>query len=904
MIARVRLGAVVVLLAAVTCAPAVVAADPQVPADHMRAVNVVPPGQSGAFNLATFAAVTAGAQDSYGPNFADQLPLYRDWQYKPFQFDRSGTGSHPGGRTDVTVYRDQWGVPEIYAETENAMVYALGYTMAQDRLFQMEAFRHVGTGTLAELIGAAGLPMDEQTRRVSEGRDARLAELAAAPQRIQDEANEFTAGINQSIVEQCGPSGAIVLLPSCPAEFALLGDAPIRPWENDDTIAFGEYAGRNFGEFDVGELTAVRSYHDLVTKLGQPDAEKAFNDLYPLDIPDAPVITAPADGLFPRHTGSAVAHASATSPYANHDAAYLPSAADAAIGAAAIDAREKLIRRLERQLGIPRWGSNAIAVSGSRTADGNPILYSGPQTGWAVPGFFWEVEVHDPVRDARGVTVPTIPLIVIGRNSDSGWSVTSGLDANASTFDEILSDDNSSYSHGGVMVPLDVHQEVIKCNTPPSNAADILSGGLPTLCPFASETIDVYRTVHGPGLADPTEDHHLFTRQTTVDHEFIASLDAWDGMVKVHNAAAFRETLRNNHLSFNFFYVAATGEVAYQHTGRFPIWPSNVDPNLTVPGTGEWDWQGLETYDDQPHVINPTTGYLVNWNNKQAKGWWSPTTLGGQFGPEHQAVDLAHVVGGNTQWTFDGIGQAPRMVAYTDNRARVFVPYLLEALAGTSDAKLQQVRAALAAYDYQRVDNGSGGYGPATTFFDRWFEALNRDVFGAALDADQCGAYLGISCTDPASHWVSIDNLGAPAHKFDSAAESALLRAFRGATGGLQNEFDVFHGGTWQAAAQQAADEASTYLTSTQGADPAAWSEPMEMVTWPAQGAGSAEAYGPLQNRGSYGQVVEPFAVTPAASGPTMLPNSAVGPGGMLVAFSAALLLLLLVAARPSQKLR
>ena len=39
---------------------------------------------------------------------------------------------------DVTVLRDQWGIPHIYGSNEEDILYALGYVQAQDRLFQMD----------------------------------------------------------------------------------------------------------------------------------------------------------------------------------------------------------------------------------------------------------------------------------------------------------------------------------------------------------------------------------------------------------------------------------------------------------------------------------------------------------------------------------------------------------------------------------------------------------------------------------------------------------------------------------------------------------------------------------------------------------------------------------------------
>ena len=900
---------VLLALALVPALPALpVSGADTVPEDLMHAVNVVPPGEGGSFNSATFAQQQLlkqlGQPYSYGANYADQLPLYRDWKYKPFQFERSGNATHPGGRTDVTVYRDQYGVPQVYADSEQAMSYAMGYTMAQDRLFQMEAFRRVGHGTLAEITGAAAIPMDVLTRRVSEGSQARLDELKNAPLDVRQRADQFTAGINQLMAEDCGPSIArkrtllqlAAFTNTCPAEFSLLNDPP-DDWSNDDTLAFGEYAGRNFGEFDSSELTAAKTYVDLVNKLGQADAEKAFNDLYPLDVPNSPHIIPEADGIFPRHTGAAapVPPGFTGSTFANHDPAILPSLSSLTLGAAAVDAQKLLVRKLQQQLGIPRFGSNAIVMNGTRTASHNPILYSGPQTGWAVPGFFWEIEVHTPQRDTRGVTVPTIPLLVIGRNRDMGWSVTSAEGNNASTFVEKMTDAHH-YMYKGVPTAFLVdHSEPVNCNNPPTVLTDLTSGSVDSPCPspLTPTQVHIYRTVHGPALADPTQDNLLFTRETTVDHRFVQTLMAWDAISMTHTAQDFGKALANHYLGFNFFYADVHGDIAYFHTGRYPIWASNVDPNLPQPGTGEYDWRGEENYSDNPHVINPSTGFLVNWNNKPAKGWWSPATSGAQnWGEYQQSVQLADIVGSRTNWTFDEVGQVPRMVAYTDHRARALNPYLVAALAG-QPGQLGQLHDLMAAYDLQRTDRGGGKMGPATVFFDRWLEYLNRDVFSGLLGAD-CPAFLHYTidsadtrspCGEGApAHSVSVDNTGAAAHKFDQDSQDVLLRAFEGQSAGPLNQYNVFGVAGATTAALVAAREAAAELTSSQGTGIAAWSEPVEVVHFAHQGAGGVPDYAPLQNRGSYGQVLEPMAagavvpvVTGGGSGGS--PNTSRGPG-------------------------
>jgi acyl-homoserine lactone acylase PvdQ len=231
--------------------------------DGLRAVNVVPPGQSGNTTLSEFTAVTGGLSSSYGPHTDDQESLYANWQYKPMQFVGQGQGSAPPGDPNVTITRDPtYGVPTITAQTDADLFYGVGYAMAADRLFQMEVFRHVGHGSLAALIGASGLVMDEQVRRYTEGDAALQREYDSLPADAQQRLQRFVAGINAYIAQVQGNPMTM------PAEFTLLNDLPIQPWTTSDVIAFGEYAGRFFGEFGHGELGAATTYAHLIARFG------------------------------------------------------------------------------------------------------------------------------------------------------------------------------------------------------------------------------------------------------------------------------------------------------------------------------------------------------------------------------------------------------------------------------------------------------------------------------------------------------------------------------------------------------------------------------------------------------------------------------------------------------------
>jgi penicillin G amidase len=838
--------AVSAALALVLGAP--VSAQAQNASDQLTAMNVVPPGESGDTTLAQFSAVTAGTSSSYGPHTDDQEPLYANWQYKPMQFEGEGDGTAPPGDPNVKIWRDPtYGVPTITGTTDADLFYGVGYAMAQDRLFQMEVFRHVGHGTLASLIGASGLPMDEQVRRFTEGDTALMKEFDRLPTDAQVRTEEFVDGIN-AYIQQLNPL-------TMPAEFSLLGDLPVKPWTVLDVLAFGEYAGRFFGEFGHGELGDLQTYDDLVQRYGTRKALQIFNDLVPLNDPHAPTSISRADGIFPRHLGRAVKNTNKHFALANDNPSAEPTAAEVAPIAATVDRLQNEVHTLQRELALPRFGSNAIIVSGKLTKDHKAMLYGGPQTGWAVPGFFWEAELHSPDRDERGVFVPAIPVMVIGRNTNSAWTVTSALDANADTFVEQLDPTNTYYYHDGQRLTVQKTVETIPCNNPPSNASSLLQGVAPQLCPPTPVTMTVYRTIHGPSIADPDSAHHLYVRESVIDGRLLQSLTAWDLAGRQHTAQAFGAALQNMSLGFNFFYVDDQGQIGYWHTGTYPIRARNADPRLPLPGNGAYDWQGFESWAAHPHVIDPKTGYVVNWNNKPAAGWWSKNLEtggeGGLWGDQWESVPLAADVARahSDPITYQQLGQIPRQIAYIDNPARVFLPYLLSALKDTTDPQLVTIRGYLRAWDGERnlVDSKGTYSTPAIVFFDRFLEMLMRDAEQPVLGSDWF-ENAGLACAT--CTLVSVDNLTAPTYKFEYPGEQVLAAALDGHTAyrWIRNRSALF---------LQAARDAAAELTSTQGSNPAAWNEPAESAVFSAQGAISVPNITPLPNRGSYGQVVE-----------------------------------------------
>jgi acyl-homoserine-lactone acylase len=101
---------------------------------------------------------------------------------------------------DVTVYRDSWGVPYIYGESDADVAYALGYAQAEDRLSDLFINVRIATGQLAEVIGPDGLESDYIMRMLKN------AELCAyywehAPAETRAQGDAFVAGVNAYMAE-------------------------------------------------------------------------------------------------------------------------------------------------------------------------------------------------------------------------------------------------------------------------------------------------------------------------------------------------------------------------------------------------------------------------------------------------------------------------------------------------------------------------------------------------------------------------------------------------------------------------------------------------------------------------------------------------------------------------------
>ena len=138
-----------------------------------------------------------------------------------------GTITAPGLQAPVTIYRDEWGVPQIYADSSHDLFFAQGYVHAQDRLFQLDFQRRVGMGRLSEVLGEATLDTDRFLRTLGTNRAAQQDLEHLAPDTLAA-LQAYSDGVNAYIDEHAN---------NLPLEFRILGYQPDH-WQPLDSVAW------------------------------------------------------------------------------------------------------------------------------------------------------------------------------------------------------------------------------------------------------------------------------------------------------------------------------------------------------------------------------------------------------------------------------------------------------------------------------------------------------------------------------------------------------------------------------------------------------------------------------------------------------------------------------------------
>ena len=564
------------------------------------------------------------------------------------------------------VWLDERLVPHIHAGNDHDVYFAQGYLHASFRLWQMDLQTRAAAGRVSEVIGKKAFDFDRRQRRkgMVYGAERSLAVMDAEP-RTKNMLDAYRDGINAYI--------NTLKYRDYPLEYKLMGFAP-EQWTNLKSALLLKYMADDLtGNSNDIPMTYLR---EMLT----PDM---FALLYPGSISgSSPVIPA----------GTQQNKPSLVVPQA-------PVAADVFPAFTKNDFTEA------RPDGI---GSNNWAISGSRTESGAAILCNDPHLGLNLPSLWYEVQLQAPGLNVYGASLPGAPGIIIGFNDSVSWGFTNNYrDVKDYYLVQPVEGDGTQYIYDGKKTPYTQRLETI-----------VIRNDLTYV-----DTVNY--TVHGPvtfnksfpaegGLQKPLAMcwmGHAGTNELLAVYLMnrATGYDSWvDGILNFQCPAQ------------NMVYADRQGNIALWGQGQFINKWKGQGEFIMNGATSKAQWGQLIPMRENPHVLNPTQGYVASANQCVTDASY-PYWYNGDF-VEFRSWRINQVLG-NMQKASVADMFALQNDTYSILAANI-LPVMLRNLTDNFKGEERSYIDKLKKWDYKLSYNGVEG-----SVFQAWWYSLYKRVW-------------------------------------------------------------------------------------------------------------------------------------------------------------------------------
>jgi len=592
----------------------------------------------------------------------------------------SGTIQIDGLHARVTVIRDAAGIIQIQADDRHDLFLAQGYVHAQERMWQMEVWRHISAGRLSELFGEGRVDTDRFIRTLG-WRQAAQRDLDAMPADVRAALDAYADGVNAWLDDHRGAFGPPFVVAGLLGGTGGLGGYTPEPWTALDSAAWQKVQAWNLGgnmDTEIFRLLAD-------ARLGSPDRT---DQLFPAYDADAPVITPSglegSGGAGARHFVPLQGPAAGTAP-AVAATGLSPEAASAWHEVADLGAEVLSLAGLDNAAGLAGShgiGSNNWVVAGSRSASGGALLANDPHLGFNMPSVWIMNGLHCRVVseacpfDVTGVSFPGVPAVVLGHNARVAWGATNvGPDVQDLFRETVDPDDPSHYLYRGESIPFDIRTETIK-----------VAGG-------EDVTIEVRSTRHGPILNDVDtrlEGEAPVALSWTSIREPDGAFTSIFRLNMVADFEGFRAALAGyGSPSQNFVYADVDGNIGYQLPGLIPVREGAPTGDRIREGTtGAEDWAGYIDVEDLPWQYNPPSGIVVTANNAAVDGDY-PYFVADDWDPGYRAQRITDLLTAAPEGSLTPADlRAIQLDTYLLRADRAVPLLLAEAIPATADGKL------------------------------------------------------------------------------------------------------------------------------------------------------------------------------------------------------------------------
>ncbi|MET7615931.1 penicillin acylase family protein [Streptomyces sp. NPDC005408] len=625
----------------------------------------------------------------------------------------TGTIKLEGLKSQVEVKRDDYGIPQIYADSDEDLFRAQGFVQAQDRFWEMDVRRHMTAGRLSEMFGSGQVETDSFLRTLGWRRVAQEEYDKKLSPDTKKYLQAYADGVNAYLK---GREGRDLSVEYAALEFE--NDYKPEKWTPVDSVAWlkamaWDLRGNMQEEIDRSLLTSRLS-------------EKQIKELYPAYPYDRNKPIVDKGGIDPT-TGKFDPDAKSSDISGNGGT----SAQGAAQGLnSQLAALSKTLDTIPALLGPSGngIGSNSWVVSGQYTTTNKPMLANDPHLAPQLPSLWYQMGLHcrtvsaSCTFDTAGYTFSGTPGVIIGHNQDMAWGFTNlGADVTDLYLEKLTGD---RYLVGDEERQLTTRQEVIKVAGGPDRKITVRSTGHGPLVSDRSDELEKVGQKAPVSTAPDRGAGYAVALQWTA-LQAGRSMDAVFELNRAKDFSTFRAAAKNFEVpSQNLVYADSKGNIGYQAPGRIPI---RAEGDGTTPAPGwnpKYKWKGYIPFDELPYELNPKRGYIVTANQAviDAKKYPHLITKDYGYGTRSQRIsDLieSKIQGGGRISTED---MRTMQMDNSSEIAKLLTPYLLKI--DISDSYVREAQKLLEGWDYtQEPDSGAAAY----------FNAVWRNVLKLAF---------------------------------------------------------------------------------------------------------------------------------------------------------------------------
>lgn len=520
------------------------------------------------------------------------------------------TATHPSSASlyvtglsgDVQVVRDDRGVPHIFADNDLDAVTALGYAVAQDRLFQLDFIPRVASGSLSEILGPGMVETDRFLRQTGMewGAQKNLERVSKERGEEYQLIEAYVRGIN-TYIDGMAPK-------DLPFEFKLLGYEPQR-YTPIHVIRILQYM-----TFDLTYGSDDAEYGALISSLAQADYQELYPQFARLFVP---IIPETGGQIQPQDRRPILSEVS-------------PSVRNLM---ASRHAFQKSLSGTPLEGFINGKGSNNWAVGPGKSTTGGAILAGDMHLSLWLPSIWYEVHLVTPSMNTYGVTIPGAPLPVEAFNDHLGWAFTNTGSDQIDHFALTLDDSGDEYLLDGSYVPLQAVPDTI-----------LVKGEDPVL-----DTL--YYAKWGPVIQD--EEGAVAIRW--VAHDSSRTLRAQWGMNRAQDFESFQAALKYWDTPMqNILYADIEGNIAIRSTGYLPIRRGKHGMGLLDGASDRFEWIGRVPFDELPYSYNPDQQFLSSTNQQPADSTY-PYYQGHNWGPGYRSLRIDALMRGKDKHSVDDL---------------------------------------------------------------------------------------------------------------------------------------------------------------------------------------------------------------------------------------------------------